>query len=55
MMKKFDRSKVHLRSRGGNKLRKLLQRKKMWCHYWTQRQGLFWMTNNQLLLLIIFL
>ena len=30
MMKKFDRSKVHLRSRGGNKLRKLLERKKMW-------------------------
>ena len=50
-MKKFARSKVHAGSRGGNKLRKLPGRKKMWCHYWIQRPGLLWMTNNRLLLL----
>ena len=54
MIKKFYRSIVHARSRGGNKLRKLLERRKMCCHYWIQRQGLLWMTNNQLLLLIFF-
>ena len=34
---------VYARSRGGNKLRKLLERKKTWCHYWVQRQALLWM------------